>query len=130
MEFEDITYFLDNNQSMFSVICVRFMYTYLALCYIIFFFNPTPFVFFKDISCLDFVEVKLRCELFCYIISMFYIVYKWFLKCFVLQTTQIHLKLIRNVMKILKVYEHSHLIRLNTYMHVKIYAFMVLYTSR
>jgi len=46
MEFEDITYFLDNNQSKFSVICVRFMYEYLALCYIFFFFNQTPFVFF------------------------------------------------------------------------------------
>jgi len=39
---------LDNNHSKFSVICVRFMYKYLALCYI---FNPTSFVFFKDISC-------------------------------------------------------------------------------
>ena len=48
MEFEDITYFLDNNQSKFSVICVRFMYKYLALCYIFFFFfNPTPFIFLK-----------------------------------------------------------------------------------
>ena len=42
---------LDNNQSKFSVICVRFMYKYLALCYIFSFFNPTPIVFFKDISC-------------------------------------------------------------------------------
>jgi len=54
MEFEDITYFLDNNQSKFSVICVRFMYEYLALCYIFFFFNPKPFVFLKDISCFSF----------------------------------------------------------------------------
>ena len=63
MEFGDITYFLtklaknsrplDNIHFKFSVICVRFMYKYLTLCYIFFFFfNLTPFVFFKDISCL------------------------------------------------------------------------------
>jgi len=44
---------LDNNHFKFSAICVRFMYKYLALYYISFsFFNPTPFVFFKDMSCL------------------------------------------------------------------------------
>jgi len=43
---------LDNNHSKFSVTCVRFVYKYLALCYKFSFFNPTPFVFFKDISCL------------------------------------------------------------------------------
>ena len=37
---------LDNNHSKFSAICVRFMYKYFFP-----FFNPTPFVFFKDISC-------------------------------------------------------------------------------
>ena len=37
---------LDNNHSKFSVICVRFMYKYFFP-----FFNRTPFVFFKDISC-------------------------------------------------------------------------------
>jgi len=39
---------LDNNHCKFSVICVSFMYKYLALSYIFFlFFNPTPFVFLK-----------------------------------------------------------------------------------
>ena len=38
---------LENNHCKFSVICVRFMYKYLALCYFSPFFNPTPFVFFK-----------------------------------------------------------------------------------
>jgi len=39
---------LDNNHSKFSVICVRFMYT---STFFSFFYNPTPFVFFKDIFC-------------------------------------------------------------------------------
>ena len=39
---------LDNNHSKFSVICVRFMYT---STFFSFFFNPTPFCLFKDISC-------------------------------------------------------------------------------
>jgi len=58
MELKEITYFLtvgqnscplifDNNHSKFSVICERFMYKYLALCYFFLFFNPTPFVFLK-----------------------------------------------------------------------------------
>ena len=42
---------LENNHSKFLVICVRFMYKYLALCYIFSFYNPTPFVFFKETSC-------------------------------------------------------------------------------
>ena len=41
----------DNIHFKVSVICVRFLNKYLTLCYIFFFFNPTPFVFFKDISC-------------------------------------------------------------------------------
>jgi len=44
---------LDNIHFQFSVICVRFMYKYLKPCVIFSsFFNLTPFVLFKDISCL------------------------------------------------------------------------------
>jgi len=42
---------IENNHCKFSVICVRFIYKYLAFCYFPPFFNPTPFVFFKNISC-------------------------------------------------------------------------------
>ena len=66
---------LENNHCKFSVICVRFMYKYLALCYFPR-FNPTPFVFFKDIflfllctiqmgvrtSPFKFVSYMLRCN--------------------------------------------------------------------
>jgi len=47
---------LENNHCKFSVICVRSMnkYMYLSLCYFFPFFNPTPFVFLKDISCLSY----------------------------------------------------------------------------
>ena len=38
---------LDNNHCKFSVICVRFMYKYLALLFLFLFLNPTPFVFLK-----------------------------------------------------------------------------------
>ena len=48
---------LDNNHSEFSVICVRFMYKYLALCYF-FLFNRTPFVCFKDISCFTCKQIR------------------------------------------------------------------------
>jgi len=61
MEFEDITYFLTKLAKIavhwFYVICVRFMYKYLALCK---FLNPTPFVFFKDISCLKYILTDLK----------------------------------------------------------------------
>ena len=50
---------LDNNHSMFSVICVRFMYKYI-LCYIFLLFIPTPFVFFKDNIGLICLEVQLE----------------------------------------------------------------------
>ena len=46
---------LDNNNSKFSAICVRFLYKYLALCYFFPFFNRTPFVFFKGISSLTLI---------------------------------------------------------------------------
>jgi len=46
---------LDNNHSKFSIICVRFMYKYFFP-----FFNPTPFVFLKDISCLCWSRLRLR----------------------------------------------------------------------
>ena len=46
---------LNNNHSKFSVISVRFMYEYLALCYFFLFFS-TPFVFLKTFL----VKRKLR----------------------------------------------------------------------
>jgi len=53
---------LDNIHFKFSVICVRFMYKYLTLCYIFFLFNLTPFVFFKDISCLFLSKHSCTCN--------------------------------------------------------------------
>ena len=76
MEFEDITYFLtqlakknfslilENNHCKLSVICVKFMYKYLAFRYFSTFFNPTPFVFFKDISCLIIKTYFIVCNLY------------------------------------------------------------------
>jgi len=43
----------DNNHSKFSVICVRCMYKYLALCYFFPFLIRRRLSFFKDISCLN-----------------------------------------------------------------------------
>jgi len=43
---------LDNNHFKFSVICIRFMYKYLALCYFFPFLIRRRLSFLKDISCL------------------------------------------------------------------------------
>jgi len=63
MEFEDNTYFLTKLAKIavhrylkiikFSVICVSIYVHVLSLVLFFPFFNPTPFVFFKDISCLN-----------------------------------------------------------------------------